>query len=311
MKEYKSWRFIDGKAKWIIVDENGNIINKNPKREDLKNIEKEVYTGNIKSRYKQHTDKELLEYLTQFHKEIGRVPITTDFRDSKKYPDVYMYQSHFGSWNHALELAGLDIIRSNYNSFTNGELLDFLIQFYKETQKVPTTRDFKNNKKYPSHKVYINRFGSWHNALISVNLDVDTMVKKGILQNNYQKERLFELYVKEHFEKESIDLSGDNCNSSFDGICPNGKIYDAKSSGLMNGRYFFFHLNNKEKEEIEWYYLGGFNNDYTKLLYVWRVPGEFVGKNYLHIGLTKNYEYNIENMKEFEITEKFKDIDFK
>ena len=36
MAFYKSYRYIDGKARWIIIDENGIIINKFPKKEDLK-----------------------------------------------------------------------------------------------------------------------------------------------------------------------------------------------------------------------------------------------------------------------------------
>lgn len=34
---YKSYRYIDGKARWIITDENNNIINKSPTVEQLKN----------------------------------------------------------------------------------------------------------------------------------------------------------------------------------------------------------------------------------------------------------------------------------
>lgn len=32
---YKSYRIIDGKTKWVIVDNNGNIIDKNPKKEQI------------------------------------------------------------------------------------------------------------------------------------------------------------------------------------------------------------------------------------------------------------------------------------
>lgn len=36
---YKSYRLIDGKGKWVIVDENGNIINKSPGKEELKHLQ--------------------------------------------------------------------------------------------------------------------------------------------------------------------------------------------------------------------------------------------------------------------------------
>ena len=33
---YRSWRIIDGEPRWIVIDENENIINKEPKKEELK-----------------------------------------------------------------------------------------------------------------------------------------------------------------------------------------------------------------------------------------------------------------------------------
>lgn len=44
---YKSYRIIDGKSKLVIVNENGDVINKNPVKEELKCLEKERYFRNI------------------------------------------------------------------------------------------------------------------------------------------------------------------------------------------------------------------------------------------------------------------------
>lgn len=66
------------------------------------------------------------------------------------------------------------------------------------------------------------------------------MVRKGILDTNKQKGRLFEMIVLD-FSEESI--SGDNCKNPFDGICPKGQIYDAKSAGLRYGQYWQFPIN--------------------------------------------------------------------
>ncbi len=81
--------------------------------------------------------------------------------------------------------------------------------------------------------------------------------------------------------------------------------YDAKSTSLIEGQYCF-HFNNNEKEEIEIFYLGAFNKDFTILEHVLRIPREFVEKLSLCIGLSNNHRYNFENMKEYEITEKYK-----
>lgn len=43
INQYRTYRFVDGKARWIIVDENEKIINRNPSKEELKGLEKEIY----------------------------------------------------------------------------------------------------------------------------------------------------------------------------------------------------------------------------------------------------------------------------
>lgn len=42
---YKSYRIIDGKSKWVVVDDGGNIINKDPCNEELKILEVEKKSG--------------------------------------------------------------------------------------------------------------------------------------------------------------------------------------------------------------------------------------------------------------------------
>lgn len=166
-------------------------------------------------------------------------------------------------------------------------------------------KNFTNNRGYPGRSIYCKRFGSWSNALKLVELDVDSMVRKRIIETEKQKARLFELYVKEHFIEESIDLSGKNCCSYFDGICPKGHTYDAKSRALFNGLYWSFYLD----KIVDFYYLGAFDKDYNKLLYVWRITGDFIVKSRLYIGIGSNYMYNVKNMKEYDITEKFEGIE--
>lgn len=98
----------------------------------------------------------------------------------------------------------------------------------------PTARDFANNPRYPGYGIYQKRFSSFEKAKKLVELDTESMIRKGVLDtNNYQKARLTEILVIEHFtNKGAIDLSGENCNSPIDGICPKGLEYDVKSSKL-------------------------------------------------------------------------------
>src|SRR3972149_6251004 len=91
----------------------------------------------------------------RFFKENGRSPTWEDFSNNRKYPSFKTYQRHFGSWNKALKMAGLQI-----NYFTE----------------------------------YTDRFGSWQKALSLVELDVDSMVRKGNnLKYNVENMKKYEI----------------------------------------------------------------------------------------------------------------------
>ena len=359
MTNYKSWRLIDGKPRWIVVGEFGNIVNRNPNKEELKDLNIEPtknkkytndelleylikfykengrppseldfrnntkypnynrYTTSFGSwnealnraglqikvnRFAEFKDNELLEYLIKFYKENERNPIELEFSNNTKYPSFYLYQKRFGSWNEAIKRAGLQANR--FTKITDNELLEYLIKFYKENGRPPSEQDFSKNQKYPGSRMYYKRFGSWQKALKLVGIDVDAMVRKGVINTKYQKGRFFEIYVKEHFIEYSVDVSGDNCSNPFDGICPKGFIYDAKSARLINGCWTY-NLG-KNRGGIDFFYIGAFNEDYSELMYVWRIPGNFFEGNSFCIGLSISREFNIENMKEYEITDKFK-----
>lgn len=72
MTEYKTYRIVDGKPRWVFVDEHGNVINNSPSSKELKDMK-------IVSTRRRHTDEELLNYLEIFYKENGRVPTNRDF----------------------------------------------------------------------------------------------------------------------------------------------------------------------------------------------------------------------------------------
>lgn len=376
MTEYKTKRIIDKKSplRWVIVDETGSVVNRNPSEEELKCLKKEPRKPSDTKTYKRiYTDKELLDYLRRFKNENGRSPGQNDFVNNPEYPNCSIYRKRFGSWNDALILLGLDINKKE-KKYTDKELLDYLKQFYDESGRIPIASDFLNNPEYPHRNTYIKRFeswnnalemtelnlekrfekytdeellnelkrfekeegkiptredfrtygeyphyqtynkrfGGWNNALKLVEMDLDTRIKQGELKTKIESGRYAEIKVINHFKQHPIDLSGDNCHNYHDGICPNGQIYEVKSSKLHIGGYWGFHTRNKDKDDdkeaIQWYYFIAFNDDYTKILYIWRVPGELIGDNHFDIGINNNRKFNIENMKKYDITNKFKDI---
>lgn len=300
-----STRIIDGKPRKAITDETGKIIVRNPTKEEYEYLKEEPYKT---KKHKKYTSEELLEFLIEFERREGRSPKEHDFIDNPKYPLYGAYIRTFGSWNNALKMAGLTV-----NYITNAadeELLDYLTQFFDNEGRPPTEDDFKCNLKYPSHVVYCRRFGSWQNALKFVELDNGSMAKRGIVETKHQKARLAEMLVLGHFAGGAQDLSGENyTNHPYDGICPKSQTYDVKSSKLYKDKYYNFDFRNANRDEIEWYFLLGFNKDYTKLEHTWRIPAlDFVDEERILIWVDGDHPYNLENMEEYEITEKIKYI---
>lgn len=244
MKYFRDNIIVNGKSRWVIVNEIGEIINRIPTKEELK-VEK-------------------------FPQKDGR---------SKSRP---------------------------YSHYTKKELSNHLKRFVEENGRVPVEHDFVNNPGYPSFIPYIECFGSWRKALESVRLDVSSMVKNGIIETTDQKARLSEMVVMDYL-KNSIDLSGENKKSPYDGICPNGMTYDVKSSGLHEDKYWLFNIRNKSLDKIEIIYLLAFNEDYTELMYVWRVSTwTIVSKDKFKVWSSSGHEFIVENMKEYCITDKIK-----
>ncbi len=299
MEKYKDYRIIDGKPRWVIVEQVGRIIDRCPTKEVLKGLETYVLP-----RHNHDIGKELLlEYLNRFYEETGNVPIARYFKNDPKYPTYDRYLKNFGSWDNAIEFAKLDKLKGKKKrklEYTDDELLDILRQFYNETGRIPVGNEFG----IPGTATYRRRFRSWSNALKLVGLDNDTMVDKGILDNCDRKARKAEIIVKDHFKNSSIDLSGDNKNSPFDGICPNGKLYDVKSSSLLEHKgwlYWLFNIKNKHRKNIEIYYFLAFNIDYTKLEYAWRIPEEMTENDKdFYVGVSRAKS----DMKEYDITDK-------
>lgn len=110
-------------------------------------------------------------------------------------------------------------------------------------------------------------------------------------------------------------MAGENHNSYYDGICPNGMTYDVKSFGF-DGSQWGFSINNKYKEEIEIYYLLTFNEDYTELIHAWRVNisdlWDVIDKGQIHVYIRKPsrkyIHYAVDDMKKCSVTDQIVDV---
>jgi hypothetical protein len=306
-KIFTSIRRIDGNNKTVIVDICGEMINRNPTKEELRGLKRHLTTKEILKLPEEEKRQHLLEFLRYFNMKNESVPGQLEFNNNQRYPSFMTYVKCFGSWNNAIRDAGF--VPDRY--ITDEELLDNLTKFYEKNERPPTSIEFNGeNPRYPSTNTYSRHFGSWSNALKLVGLDVESMVKNGVVETKQQKARLAEMIVMDYLDNHFIDLSGENCTSPFDGICPEGKIYDVKSSRFYEGDMCWkFHFHNVYKCDIEILYLLAFNEDYTELVYAWRVyASKFLDKDTFSIGIYYGPEFNIENMRDYEITKELREV---
>ncbi len=247
------------------------------------------------------TRDEIIESIKRFSEKNGRPPMQKDFVGNPEYPSQASVQRAFdGSWNNALKATGLEI---NRGSCTKDEIIVIIKKFSEENGREPVAKDFVSNRdwKYNILKSVIKEFGSWDEAKRAAGFDV---------VNSTTKARQCESQVFNSFKNSgAVDLAGENRSSPFDGLCPKGKLYDAKSSKLyMTGGVSFWKYvsTKKQLDEADYFFLGAYDENHKKLLFMWRVDRKFMrNRMYVNIGNNSTYEHNIINMKEYDITERF------
>lgn len=99
--------------------------------------------ANVKiPKYSTYTDAELLNFLILYKERYNKNPTQRAFKKLKNYPDSFTYNRHFGSWNNALILAGLEL-NNKYNYYTKEILIEAILDYVAETGELPTIRGFK------------------------------------------------------------------------------------------------------------------------------------------------------------------------
>jgi len=109
-----------------------------------------------------YTEEELLEHLHQLADELGKdTPTLRDMQEIGDYPES-AYRNKFGSWNEAVERAGLDVNKNT--DYTEEELLGEVNRLAEEVGRVPDVYDLREEGKF-SKCPYRQTFGGWNNAL--------------------------------------------------------------------------------------------------------------------------------------------------
>lgn len=133
-------------------------------------------TPNVKK-----TDQELLQELKRVFKELGKVPTVTECQKIKLY--VSTYQKRFGSWNKALELAGLPVKNSRRCGMTKERYVELLKDYATKLGRVPGSNEIREAG------AIINRFGSWNKALEAAELPVIKSKKEELIEIIQEKAR--------------------------------------------------------------------------------------------------------------------------
>ena len=163
-----------------------------------------------------------------------------------------------------------------------------------------SAKDYEKNKDKddPGSMTFIRRFGSWLNAKEATGVKVDRHLCSA------EMGRKAELAIFYMFDKTgAVDLSGQNRNSFCDGVDPDGKMYDVKSSKLHQHRgkhmAWCFTFTNRRKKRIDYYFLLGYDKQHEKLIHVWKIPPSLVStRERLSIFSTPN---SLERWSEYEV----------
>jgi len=118
---------------------------------------------------KQYTDRQLIENLQNIAEELGRTPTASDLL-GREGPSNRAYSHRFGSWNDALEVAGLTENDTRKWYVTDEQLLKPLRELAKKLGHTPSLRESRDCKDTPSEPTYIRRFGSWSKAVEAAGL---------------------------------------------------------------------------------------------------------------------------------------------
>jgi hypothetical protein len=112
-------------------------------------------------------DGELIEELQRLADELGEAPGKSQMNERGAY-SAKTYQNRFGSWNAAVEAAGLEP-NPVYKAVTRRELIVELQRVADELGKTPTYSEMRERGNYGT-SAYENRFGGWTDAVEAAGL---------------------------------------------------------------------------------------------------------------------------------------------
>ena len=105
--------------------------------------------------------EELIRAIRSLAQELGRTPTAPEMESLGEY-SAKTAQTRFGSWNEAVDAAGLEPNREF--CISRSTLLDEIRRLADSLGRPPSTNDLKQHGEY-SHRGYFREFDGWHKAV--------------------------------------------------------------------------------------------------------------------------------------------------
>lgn len=112
---------------------------------------------------------ELIADLQRVSSVLGRPPSMSEYTELGEY-STSPYESRFGSWTEAREVAGLEGGPTRNQKISEDELINELQRLAEELDRVPAERHINQMAKY-GRNTYRRRFGGWNEALEAAGLE--------------------------------------------------------------------------------------------------------------------------------------------
>lgn len=126
-----------------------------------------------------YTEADLIADLQELADELGKTPTSKDMRELGAHSD-YQYRAAFGTWNAAIDEAGLERNGTGGTcQYTEADLIEDLRRVADELGKSPSAPEMDRLGE-ASSDTYARRFDSWNGALAEAGLDSNT--PSGILR---------------------------------------------------------------------------------------------------------------------------------
>ncbi len=120
---------------------------------------------------REYTNDELIDEMQRLDGDLGHTPSSSEMEDEGEYSSG-VYQNRFGSWSDAVEAAELDSDSVGRQQYTDAKLLEELEFVAEELGQTPRATDMdKYGDIAPA--TFVNRFGSWDEALEKAGYDPD------------------------------------------------------------------------------------------------------------------------------------------